>query len=287
MKKKFSDLLNSPLPSKSRTSNFGYMCESSDDEGYGEVEDIDDDSATECGGPGCPSEGYEGDNNCFGNDDDSAGAEVGTNDISDISDDDDFDIDDLSAEDLAALDSELRDDALSSVIGDDDDDEIELSADEEMRADDMMNMAATTLLVKDELNTEEKIDFIESHQANVAIDEGFMTEADVNELSYELGLVKEGKYDKKMVIRLDAAAKKKQLYALAINVSAAAKNDPDYIKLRKVMRMRKVLRAKLARKYHAEATKRMKVYFARLKKSKSGALSKIGEKLVSKKEHDS
>ena len=43
------------------------------------------------------------------------------------------------------------------------------------------------------------------------------------------------------------------------------------------MKMRKILRAKLDRKYHGEATKRMKVYFARLRKSKSSTLNKLAK----------
>ena len=105
-----------------------------------------------------------------------------------------------------------------------------------------------------------------------------MTEADINELAAECGLMTEARYTNKMIIRLDAESKKKQLYALAVNVSAAAHNDPDYIKLKKVMKMRKILRAKLERKYHSEATKRMKVYYNRLKNSKSNTLRKIGSK---------
>ena len=41
--------------------------------------------------------------------------------------------------------------------------------------------------------------------------------------------------------------------------------------------MRKILRAKLDRKYHGEAMKRMKVYYARLRNSKSNTLRKISK----------
>jgi hypothetical protein len=81
-----------------------------------------------------------------------------------------------------------------------------------------------------------------------------------------------------MIIRLDKEAKQKQLFALAVNVSAAAHNDPDYRKLRKIMHARKILRARLEKKYRSEATKRMKIYFNRLKNSKSGFLNKIAAK---------
>ena len=98
-------------------------------------------------------------------------------------------------------------------------------------------------------------------------------------MAYNLNLIQENSYNKPMLIRLDAESKKKQLYALAVNVCAAAKNDPDYIKLKKVMKARKILRAKLDRKFHSQAVKRMKIYFARLRRSKSNVLSKIGHKM--------
>ena len=86
-------------------------------------------------------------------------------------------------------------------------------------------------------------------------------------------------YNKKMIIRLDKEAKQKQLYAIAINVSAAAHHDPDYIKLKKINRMSKILRAKLEKKYHAEATKRMKVYYKRLLSSGPAPLAAIGKNI--------
>lgn len=290
---KFSDILNKPLPSKLTT-----ISESAEDElnNQGDNGDVED-AATPANGEGettdegcnpCTKEGCnpctnEGCNPCTkeGCNPYTKCEDVGTDDIEDASDDEDnFDPDDLSDEELAAIDKELGDDALNSVV-DDEDDEVTLTPDEEMEADDMMNMAATTLLVNDELNAEEKAEFLET-QAGVAIEEGFMTEADVNAMCTELGLAQENSYNKKMIIRLDAASKKKQLYALAVNVSAAAHGDPDYIKLKKVMKMRKILRAKLERKYKAEATKRMKIYYNRLSHSKSGTLSKLAKKAADK-----
>ena len=206
--------------------------------------------------------------------------------LSDISDDDDLDPDELSDDELKALDAELSgmsddddddddDDDKKSLLGDDDKEE-ELTPEEEIQADDMMSVAATTLLVNDELSGDEKKEFCESEtETSIAVREGFMTEADINEIAYECGLITEAKYTNKMIIRLDVASKKKQLYALAVNVSAAAHNDPDYRKLKKVMKMRKILRAKLDRNTHGEAMKSMKVYYARLRKSKSSTLQKV------------
>ena len=113
--------------------------------------------------------------------------------------------------------------------------------------------------------------------------EGFLTDADVNMITESYmsddDYFSEAKYNKPMMIRLDAESKKKQLYALAINVCAAANNDGDYRKLKKLMRLRKILRAKLDKKYHGQAIKRMKVYFNRLRKSKSPVLSNIAKKV--------
>lgn len=232
----------------------------------------------ECGEPA-----MEGDDDI----DDAAldASDIGDDDADDIGDDD-FDPDDLSDEELAKLDAELSGDAVAAAAGisdDDDDDgkhEVTLTPSEELQADDMMAVAATTMLVNDELNAEERAEFISSGEAMYAVREGFMTEADVNEIATEAGLVTESKYTNKMIVRLNAEAKKKQLRALAVSISAAAHNDRDYLKARKLRRMYKLIRAKLDRKYDKEATKRMRIYFARLQKSRSGKLAAIAKKNV-------
>ena len=231
------------------------------------------------GGEGEETENPDGatDEGCCSEDGDEEDVIATEPDVDDL-DDEDFDVDDLSDEELAAIDAELSDDTLDD-ISDDGEDEEELTPEEEIEADDMMKVAATTMLVNDELNTEEKVALL-SNEAELAsiINEGFMTESDINGLAYEAGLVTEAKYTNKMIIRLDAASKKKQLYALAVNVSAAAHNDRDYQKLKKVMKMRKILRARLNKKYKTEATKRMKIYFKRLRNSKSNTLAGIAKK---------
>jgi hypothetical protein len=282
----FSDALKKPLPSKlaQEAKTPEAILESVEAELFGNKEkNINDAVDTKCGDAAgeCANGECKPGEECGGNC--APGVESPEADTAELNsntedDDEDFDPDDLSDAELAALDAELSGDELDSVVGDDDDDdEVDLTPDEEMEADDMMNMAATTMLVNDELNAEEKAQFLET-QAGIAVTEGFMTEADVNQMSADLGLVQESKYNKKMIIRLDAASKKKQLYALAVNVSAAAHGDADYRKLRKVMKMRKILRARLEKKYRSEATKRMKIYFNRLKNSKSGFLNKIAAK---------
>lgn len=198
--------------------------------------------------------------------------------------DDDFDLSDISDAELAELDKALGGDVIDSIANDgeddDDDDEVKLSPSEEVDADDMMSVAATSEIIRDELNHDEKEKFLSNEsEVKIAISEGFLTESDVNELAMEEGLVEEKGYSNKMIIRLNKQAKMKQLYALALNVCAAAHHDPDYVKYKKAMRLKKLYRAKFERKYRAEATKRMKIYFRRLSSSGSSILSKIGNRL--------
>ncbi len=286
----FFDLLNKPLPSAETDEEETTTLESADPEemegdiGDGE-EGIEDD--TEINQGDTTDEACGDDTECeYGDDfeddlEDPEGdvASVIDDELEDDEDDDELDVDDLSSEELDELDDELTDDYVDDLVGDQD--EITLSPEEEMEADDMMSTAATTIVVNDELNAQEKAEFLESaEQLQIAVNEGLLLESDINDMMYDLGMVTEGqKYNKKMLIRLDKKSKMKQLYSLAVNVSACAHHDPDFIKLKKVLRVRKQLRAKLRKKYHAEAMKRMKVYYKRLTSSKSSVLSNIGKKL--------
>ncbi len=315
---KFSDLLSRPLPSAS-SELFGNFLEETDDisgDMKDEVKNIDDlsdvdtpddadasaepeknegancadcytnpygnNTRNECGsncgsecGDNCPTGNECGDDNSDSIDDTQSIA-------SDVADSDIEDIENMSDEELSALDAELSDDQFSSFANDED--EVTLTPAEQQEADDMMGIAATTVLVNDELNKGEKKKFIESTtDVKAAINEGLMLESDINEMAASLGLYTEGNnYNKKMIIRLDREAKQKQLYAIAVNVSAAAHNDTDYVKLKKLNRMRKIIRAKLDRKYHSEATRRMRAYYKRLVTSNSAPLAAIGKDLEKK-----
>lgn len=203
----------------------------------------------------------------------------------DDGDDDPFDfddeVDDMSPAALAGTATAIDDDTINRVVGPENPQE--LSPEEEMQADDMMSVAATSVVVNNELNSDEKKDFIESErEIQIAMNEGFLMESDVQDIAESADLVMENSYNKKMIVRLDKNAKLKQLYAIGINVSAAAHHDPDYYKLKKINRMRKLIKARLRKKYHSEALKRMKIYFKRLTSSKSKTLSKIGKKLGNK-----
>ena len=303
----FKDLLNQPLPSQSNRVNFtdedvleAMLNDIFDDDDLfseeatsGDPENDADMAALDKKLEGDPSEDSndndkvtkeDGLNSLFDDDDDDPDSDVNQSilDAEDDDDDDDFDYaDDLTDAELDALDDDIEDDNISAVLPDEP--EERLSADEEQQADDMMGVAATSMLVNNELSAQEKAEFVESERdCQIAINEGLLLESEINEIAESVGLVTEKNYNKKMLIRLDKDAKMKQLYALGVNISAAAHNDPDYHKLKKINRVRKTLRAKLRKKYHAEALKRMKIYFKRLRSSKSGPLANIGKKFTSK-----
>lgn len=293
----FNELLNQDLPSRSNKSFLESADEYLDDEAYLEslLEGIYDESNDEDeefmkGGKdkykgGDPAtddveppadeskikitEEYDGDW-----DDDDLGDIVGG--------DDDDDIDSLSDDELEQLDQELSGKMIDSVVGRETPQK--LSPDEEMQADDMMSVAATAAIVNDEMNAEEKAQFIESERdVQIAINEGLLMESDIQDIANAAGkFITENNYNKKMIIRLDKNAKMKQLYAIGVNVSAAAHKDPDYYKLKKVNRIRRTLQSKLRKKYHGEALKRMRVYMKRLMSSKSKTLSNIGKKITGK-----
>ena len=293
----FNDLLNQDLPSRSNKSFLESADEYLDDEAYLESlldgiydESNDEDEDFMKGG----KDKYKGGDPATDDveppadeskikiteeyddewDDDDLGDIVGG--------DDDDDIDSLSDDELEQLDQELSGKMIDSVVGRETPQK--LSPDEEMQADDMMSVAATAAIVNDEMNAEEKAQFIESERdVQIAINEGLLMESDIQDIANAAGkFITENNYNKKMIIRLDKNAKMKQLYAIGVNVSAAAHKDPDYYKLKKVNRIRRTLQSKLRKKYHGEALKRMRVYMKRLMSSKSKTLSNIGKKITGK-----
>ena len=270
----FNELLNQDLPSRSNKSFLESADEYLDDEAYLEslLESIYDESNDE------DEEFMKGGKNKY------KGGDWDDDDLDDIvgGDDDDDDIDSLSDDELEQLDQELSGKMIDSVVGRETPQK--LSPDEEMQADDMMSVAATAAIVNDEMNAEEKAQFIESERdVQIAINEGLLMESDIQDIANAAGkFITENNYNKKMIIRLDKNAKMKQLYAIGVNVSAAAHKDPDYYKLKKVNRIRRTLQSKLRKKYHGEALKRMRVYMKRLMSSKSKTLSNIGKKITGK-----
>lgn len=296
----FSDMLNKPLPSAASRMEM-------EDVSTGSDADLDRSNYRE------PEENTS--DKLFGSNTDESGCgdECGTDvrpamptiyshkadDDDDEVEIDDIDISGLSDEDLDRFEDELKNSDIDDVtinivdddddIDDDDDDddsddetEVKLTPAEDKEADDMMSLAATTQLVQSELNEDEQKKFYESSiDAPVAVYEGFLLESDVDAfLNSEDNMYTEAKkFYSKNVVRFTKQARMHQLYAIAVNVSARAHNDPLYNVYQKILRKRRILREKLDKKYHNEAVKRMKVYLKRLTSSKSPVLNKIGKNL--------
>lgn len=227
----FQDILNSPLPSAR-----GRIYEESVDEcGEG----CDTECGTQC--DNC------GDDNCDGCEPVSPQSPVEIDDVMDDLGDDQDPVD-------STMDSEL-----DEPIGDDDLDPLE-----SRNVDDVINTVGTSILMKDEIGSEEELkEFVNSMDSDIAVSEGYLTE--------------------KTIIKFDKNAKKAQLYEVAVFACAREKNDPLWRKLQTVWKLERVIKAKLRKKYNAPANRKVKEYLARAKKSKSGFLAKIAAKLTGKK----
>lgn len=290
----FSDLLKKPLPSKLAEEEVA--TESANDV----ATEVDEMLATEGAETDTvATEGTETDAVSAEVDKEIAKLDVATEDsdedIDDVADDtendvedelDDIDLSGLTDEELDEMEEELRDSDLDDVVGEIE--PVELTAEEEREADDLMSLAGTTELLKSELNAEERANFLESStETQIAVFEGFLLESDILPPSEEGDeVMTEAKLYNKTTIRFSREDRKAQLYAVALNVSARAHNDPDFIKLQKVQKVRRILKRKIQRKYHAEAMRRMKVYFNRLRSSKSTVLSALGKKIAGSDKKD-
>ena len=269
----FSDLLKKPLPSKLAAE--AVKTESAEEE-VEEVKDIKTEDAdnNDADVARIAADVFE----------DDVATEDSDEDIEDDDDDkveglEDIDLTGLSDAELEEMEAELRDSDLDDAAGDLD--PVELSPEEEREADDLMSLAGTTELIRSELDADEQDKFFESTlDTQVAVFEGFLLESDIlPETAAEEDVMTERSFASHTIVRKSADAWKAQLYSIAVQVSARAHHDPDFIKLQKVQKMRRILKRKLQKKYHAEAIRRMKVYFARLKASKSPILAKLGKKV--------
>lgn len=268
----FSDFLNNPLPSSIYTGEENLFVEEADDkidpaDGAEDPMSPEELEVDECGNGSCsPDVNEDGDDG-----DDSI---LDPDDIDDVDGElDDFDISDLSDDELDELEDDINNSDIDDAAGDVED--VDLTPDEEREADNLMSLAATTELIRDELNATERAEFFSDvDQAQTAVLEGFLLDTDVT-----AELMTEAKFFNKTRVQFSKEDRKRQLFSVAVNASARAHNDRDFIKLQKIQKIRRVLKARLAKKYRSEALTRVKVYMKRLKQSKSPVLSKIGEKI--------
>lgn len=263
----FADLLNKPLPSKTYT-------ESTDDVGTGLGNNEEVDTSIAAGltpvGPKASSSVLESDE---------SESELDATDLEGLEDDlDDIDLADLSDEELAKLEEDISDSDIDDAVGDEP--EVSLSPEEEREADDMMGVAATTELIKSELSAEDQQKFYESVDAKIAVFENLLMESDLYNRSGDVVTEGTRRIFQKTRVQFSKKDRLAQLFAVAVNVSAKSHNDPLYTKYQKILRIRRITRAKLRKKYRSEAIRRMKVYYQRLKNSKSPVLNKVAKSVA-------
>lgn len=224
------------------------------------------------------------DDDDFDDDDD----DVDPDDIDDDDMDDDLDsvmddLGDLTDDDLDQVEDNLKDDDDEE---DDDVEQVRLNPDEEIEADNLMQVAGTASLIRSEMNMDERAEFLESSaDLTTAKLEGFINDSviqEMEEMSKPIDLeetFQEAKIYNNNTVRLNKEARLAQLFAIAVYSSARAHNDPEYKKWKKAKKVARYYSANMRRKYKSEATKRMRVLFARLKSSKSPIVKDLGKKV--------
>lgn len=230
-------------------------------EGTDDMEEFgEDDEAKECGSQEeCGDTDLDED---FGEDDDE--------------DEDDEDIDNA----LDDLEDQSEDDIETGLMNADDNSEEneDLTPVEDQKADDMLAMVATPMLIKDELTAEESVNFYESADSDIAVDEGLIMESDLDEIFTE-GVFASPNRPFKMTKK----ARFKQLYELSVQIEARAHRDPKMKQLDRAYKIERKIKAELRNKYGTAAKKRAMIYLKRLMKSKSSVLKNLGRKMLPKK----
>lgn len=205
-------------------------------------------------------------------------------------DDDDLD-DDYDDDDLDGISDDITDDIsvddiedeVDAEVGDTvDDDELEVPVDdftpeEEQEVEDETSLVATPIILKDELTAEEYADFGESVDADIAVDEGFLLESDIDIFSEDVmeESIKPMRFSKDSVLK----ARTNQIRWIVMRSLARKRNDPSLYKLEKAYKIRRKIKAQFEAKYGAKADQITRKYIARLKSSKSPVLARVGKKL--------
>lgn len=175
---------------------------------------------------------------------------------------------DIDPEDLETVDDFERPESL------------ELSPEEDAEADAIIGIAATPVVLKEFLSQEAVMEFLESEEFDIAVEEGFAlegTRATFESVTAEL--FTEAKFYSKNQVRFTKEARTNQLFEICVQAIARAKNDPVYLTLAKVQNMRRKLKAVLRQRYKAQAMKKAKEYIVRLRRSKSPVIANVAKKI--------
>lgn len=166
----------------------------------------------------------------------------------------------------------------------------ELSDVEEDEVARIVDLAATSVVLKETLGMDAVREFAESPEFEVACDEGFFLEGAKAPLLESTSLLfldtgdtfLESKFYQKNSVRLTKQSKLNQLFEICVQAIARAKNDPIMRKLERIQVLRRKYKAILRQRYKTQSMKQSKMYLQRLRQSKSPTLQKAANTMNKK-----
>ena len=283
----FDQLLSQPLPSASAMFESG---DEMDKEINDAMKAFDEGCSSRAYSEGCGSKAYsEGcKSNCEEGDEiDKELAELerecSVNGDLDDDDDDDYEMDDDEEEEDDDEEEEAESKYRMPTSVDDPTPAEPVDAEDDAEADHAMNLAATPMLLQEELTEADCGKMCESGEMDILVDEGFMMEADIGLLGYEGEDFMEGVFaPESRPFKMTKKARFQQLYALSLQIEARAHHDPFYPKMQKAYKIERTIKKGWEKRYGALAKRRALKYLKRLSKSKSPTVKKIVSKMVKK-----
>lgn len=297
----FDDLLSRPLPSSNNT------FEEDRDDFDKDMQDLTKEFAADECGSDCGSD----DTDYSSHDEDGDGIDNIVDDImnadeDEVPTDDDDEDDGDGSENDSDIDADLADlerevDVNGSLPDDDGlddgDDYTPQSVDDptpakpvtgqaDEDADRMLAICATPTILDNTLTVEEAVEFIESGDADIAVNEGLMLESDLASMLAELSddhgdfteAVKFASPGKKYM--MTKKARLKQLFELSLQIEARAHHDPYYPKIQKAYKIERTIKQGWRKRYGNLAMKRAKRYLKALMTSKSPTLKKAAKRIT-------
>ena len=282
----FDQLLSQPLPSA--------MMESGDEMDK-EINDAMKAFDEACGGSkpysegcksydeGCKSQCEEGDE--IDKELSELERECSVNGDLDDDDEDELDFDDDDEEDDEDEDDEEEGSKYRMPTSVDDPTPAEpVDEEDDAEADHAMNLAATPMLLQEELTEADCGKMCESGEMDILVDEGFLMESDIGLLGYDSDEdFMEGVFaPESRPYKMTKKARFQQLYALSLQIEARAHHDPFYPKMQKAYKIERTIKKGWEKRYGALAKRRALRYLKRLSKSKSPTVKKIVNKMIKK-----
>ena len=160
-----------------------------------------------------------------------------------------------------------------------------VDAEDDAEADHAMNLAATPMLLQEELTEADCGKMCESGEMDILVDEGFMMEADIGLLGYadtDEDFMEGVFAPESRPYKMTKKARFQQLYALSLQIEARAHHDPFYPKMQKAYKIERTIKKGWEKRYGALAKRRALRYLKRLSKSKSPTVKKIVNKMIKK-----